>query len=169
MNIFVLDEDPVLAAQYHCDKHVVKMITESVQLLSSAYYFTGQEHLAPYRLSHAKHPCAIWARTSWDNWAWLCILAGELYKEYKFRYGSRLHRAGELVPYLANNQPNLPSIGYTPHPLCMPEDCKISSSPVECYREYYRRYKQHILYYRHREKPYWLKEYDYDSTLSDES
>jgi hypothetical protein len=37
MNIFYLDHDPALAAQYHCDKHVVKMILELGQLLSTAH------------------------------------------------------------------------------------------------------------------------------------
>ena len=37
MNIFVLDEDPQVAAQMMCDKHVVKMIVESAQMLSTAH------------------------------------------------------------------------------------------------------------------------------------
>ena len=37
MNIFVLDRDPIQAAKYMCDKHVVKMILESCQLLSTAH------------------------------------------------------------------------------------------------------------------------------------
>ena len=36
MNIFVLHQDPDIAAQYHCDKHVNKMIVESAQMLSTA-------------------------------------------------------------------------------------------------------------------------------------
>ena len=32
MNIFILDRDPVLAAQYQCDKHVVKMVLETAQI-----------------------------------------------------------------------------------------------------------------------------------------
>ena len=34
MNIFVLDKDPFVAAQQSCDKHVVKMILETGQMLS---------------------------------------------------------------------------------------------------------------------------------------
>ena len=37
MNIFILDEDPTIAAQMQCDKHVVKMIVESAQMLSTAH------------------------------------------------------------------------------------------------------------------------------------
>ena len=37
MNVFVLDDDPVVAAQLQCDKHVVKMIVESAQMLSTIH------------------------------------------------------------------------------------------------------------------------------------
>ena len=37
MNIFKLDDDPVISAQEQCDKHVVKMPTESAQMLSTAH------------------------------------------------------------------------------------------------------------------------------------
>ena len=37
MNIFILNEDPVIAAQEQCDKHVVKMIVESAQMLSTVH------------------------------------------------------------------------------------------------------------------------------------
>ena len=37
MNIFILDESPGCAARQHCDKHVVKMIIESAQMLSTTH------------------------------------------------------------------------------------------------------------------------------------
>ena len=37
MNIFYLSYDPRTAAAEHCDKHVVKMIVEYAQLLSTAH------------------------------------------------------------------------------------------------------------------------------------
>ena len=37
MNIFILNDDPVIAAKEQCDKHVVKMIVESAQMLSTAH------------------------------------------------------------------------------------------------------------------------------------
>lgn len=36
MNIFVLDLDPGSATRQHCDKHVVKMATETAQILCTA-------------------------------------------------------------------------------------------------------------------------------------
>lgn len=37
MNIFYLSHDPREAAAFHCDKHVVKMIVETAQMLSTAH------------------------------------------------------------------------------------------------------------------------------------
>ena len=37
MNIFAINENPIVAAQEQCDKHVVKMIVESAQMLSTAH------------------------------------------------------------------------------------------------------------------------------------
>ena len=56
MNIFLLDWNTDVCAQYHCDKHVVKMILESTQMLSTVHskYYSD---LAPYLPVHAKHPC----------------------------------------------------------------------------------------------------------------
>lgn len=153
MNIFVLDTNPRICAQYHCDKHVVKMITESAQLLCSAYYFTGQETQSPYRLSHAKHPCAIWARESLSNWIWLALLGLELYKEFQFRYGGE-HRAGEVIKRLGF--PKLKDKGITQRPLAMPEECKTEDT-VESYRQYYNMHKQHLFSWRGREVPYWIE------------
>lgn len=71
MNIFILDTNPKIAAQYHVDKHVVKMILETAQLLCSAHWLNGSE--APYKLTHKNHPCAIWTRECVENYNWLCI------------------------------------------------------------------------------------------------
>ena len=51
MNIFVLDENPQIAAQMHNDKHVVKMILETAQLLCGVHWVTDSQHLIPYKLS----------------------------------------------------------------------------------------------------------------------
>jgi hypothetical protein len=42
MNIFVLDEDPVISAQMQCDKHIVKMPLETAQMLCSVFHRHGQ-------------------------------------------------------------------------------------------------------------------------------
>ena len=46
MNIFVLDRSPQAAAQMQCDRHVVKMVLESAQMLCTAVNLLGGE--SPY-------------------------------------------------------------------------------------------------------------------------
>lgn len=159
MNVFVLDMDLRKCAEYHTDKHVVKMITETAQLLSSAYYSTNEEEFAPYKLSHFNHPWAIWARASLENWMWLANFGLHLYDEYRYRYQKEHHRAGDLLCYMINFPPNLQSSSITPKPLCMPADCK-TSNVVESYRNYYNKYKTHIFKWTGRSMPEWCQRTD---------
>lgn len=62
MNIFYLDENPNLCAQYHCDRHVIKMILESAQLLCTALNVVAGQQVTPYKSTHVNHPCSIWVR-----------------------------------------------------------------------------------------------------------
>jgi hypothetical protein len=130
------------------------MITESAQLLSSAYYFTPEQPEAIYALSHANHPCAKWVRASLTNWVWLRDLGLELYKEYQYRYGPKEHRAGEVIVRLP--LPQLPDVGLTPFALCVPEECKVEDA-VQSYRNYYNMEKQHLFAWKKRNPPEWIE------------
>lgn len=92
MNIFILNEDPKLAARDQCNKHVVKMIVESAQILCTALSLNGVDssHL-PYKPTHIRHPSTIWAASSPANMTWLWTHAIELCEEYTRRYG-RIHK-----------------------------------------------------------------------------
>ncbi len=67
MNIFYLHSDPTKCAQFHNDKHVVKMILETAQLLCGCHWAIGSH--APYKLSHKNHPCSIWVRQDLNNYS----------------------------------------------------------------------------------------------------
>lgn len=154
MNIFYLDEDLEKCAQYHCDKHVVKMITEYAQLLCSAYYFTSNVPENIYKLTHKNHPCAIWTRESLSNWVWLRELGLRLYKEYKHRYNNKIHKSAETIEKL--NVPELKDVGITKRPQAMPDQYK-HMNPVIAYRNYYNGDKQHLLKYKNREVPSFIR------------
>ena len=113
MNIFVLDWDVKKCATYHNDKHVVKMILETAQLLCGSHWSTGSE--APYKLSHKNHPCSIWVRQDLNNYLWLCELGLELCKEYSYRYGKR-HKTQEIIEWCVCNKPNIPDVDFTMPP-----------------------------------------------------
>ena len=133
MNIFVLDSDPSTAAQMMCDKHVVKMILESNQMLSTVARKHG--HDAPYRSTHSNHPCTLWAGESQDNWDWLVKHSRALCEEYTERYG-RTHKSQAVTEWAEDLNISLPVRGQTPFRLAMPDKYK-TNDPVESYRRYY--------------------------------
>jgi hypothetical protein len=154
MNIFILDKDPKVCAEYHCDKHTIKMILEGVQLLCGSHWSTGGS--APYKLSHKNHPCSIWTRECVENYVWLCDLTMELCKEYTYRYGKK-HKSQSILEWCMINIPDIRSNGdITPFPLAMPDEYKVNC-PVESYRNYYRGAKSKFATWKNREVPYWYK------------
>ena len=153
MNIFVLDKDPKICAVYHNDKHVVKMILETAQLLCGVHWVNGGE--APYKLSHKNHPSAIWARECVENYIWLCDLGLELCNEYTYRYGKR-HKSQDIIEWCLLNVPNIPEKGdITPFALAMPDECKVGDA-VASYRVYYMVEKRGFAVWKNRETPEWF-------------
>ena len=106
MNIFALSKDPIESAQQMLNKHVVKMPTETCQMLHTNALFMeytdrhGQEPtLRQLKEYHAlmdsnlmkpamlNHPSTIWARQSIHNTLWLYNHGMALCEEYTERYG----------------------------------------------------------------------------------
>lgn len=133
MNIFVLDLDPIKAAEYHCDKHVTKLILEGAQMLSTV--LGGR-----YKPTHANHPCTKWVAESRSNASWLIAMTYALNKEAQRRYGhERDHKSLSVVDELVNSCAinALPDIGLTPFAQAMPDEFK-NDDAVTAYRAYYR-------------------------------
>jgi len=152
VNIFVLDKDPKKCAQYHVDRHIVKMPLESAQMLCTAHHVYGNN--APYRKTHVNHPCTKWARESKGNYQWLLSLGEELLKEYTYRY-HKIHGSTQVIAWCRNNLPDLPEIGVTTRPQAMDTKYK-SSDVVDAYRSYYRNEKKEIASWTGREIPDWF-------------
>jgi hypothetical protein len=160
MNIFFLDLDPKKAAEYHCNKHVVKMIIETAQLLYAAHWLLETENMPSnaYKLSHKNHPCAVWVRQSLENYHWLCCLGWWLCKEYRFRYGDKTHKTEAHILWLLNNHPKYTDFDFTDPPQAMPDEYK-DSSVVTAYRNYYiedKMKKRGIVNYSKRDVPTFL-------------
>ena len=133
MNIFVLHRNPKKCAKYHCDKHVVKMILETAQLLYTCLWLTLENPElvicnAPenksgnkgYKKCHDNHPCNIWLRESSENYKWLCELGIELCNQYEIRY-NKVHSTRKHIEWLLEQKPNIENIGLTQFKLAMPE------------------------------------------------
>jgi hypothetical protein len=178
INIFILDKDPTLAAQLQCDKHVVKMIVESAQMLSTAHrMLDGEIKRAPsksgktmskhwtlpdnresvlYKAVHMAHPCTVWSMINTGNYWWHYVHFTALCDEYTYRYGKR-HKSQEVIEWCLINKPNIPDIGFTEPAKAMPDEYKVKSV-VESYRNYYMGAKSGFAVWKNREKPEWFKE-----------
>lgn len=169
MNIFALDLNPSTAARYHCDKHVVKMLVETAQLLSTAWFITNPDQVTLAegiwalrgqricRPSHSNHPCAVWARATNDNYVWLHALGLRLSEQYTKRYGKQHALHLMLTKPLAAPPESLAS-GLTPHAQAMPDFYKCPDA-IDAYRMYYVGEKLRFARWRFTERPYWLDEY----------
>ena len=166
MNIFFLDLDPVACAQMHTDKHCIKMILETCQLLSTAHRLhDGVESMDKsktgrnvkrwvlnddrndilYSATHINHPSAIWCRSNHENYMWLWSLLKELCAEYTYRYG-KIHKcqSSGLVDALKWPPKNIPFGTFTEPTPAMPDEVKVKGDSVASYRNYYQNNKQHL-------------------------
>ena len=180
MNIFYVHNDPAICAQQHVDKHVVKMILEYAQLLSTAhrvldgvesvglsktgrkqkrYVLSDERDSNLYNATHLNHPSAKWARHSSDNYRWLFKLWIELMREYNYRYG-KIHSSARLIPYLKNTPTNIQNLGFCAPWRAMPEEFKADRSEseytVKSYRAYYNGAKMNMFKWKNRPTPEWI-------------
>ena len=160
MNIFYLDRDPVVAAQMMCDKHVVKMILESAQMLSTAHRVLNGDAKADsrglYKMVHKNHPCSKWVRECDANYEWLWNHMDALMKEYTHRYGKK-HATERLIHELWKVPSNIPYGDFTEPPQCMPPYCK-GQDTVESYRTYYILEKISFAKWTKRDMPEWFND-----------
>jgi hypothetical protein len=126
MNIFVLDYNPVTAAQMLCDKHVVKMALETAQILSTV---CG----GPYRPTHVNHPCVKWAGDNRLQFNWLRRHGLAICDEYTRRYG-KVHKSQAVIEQC--KRPENMRVGVVDFVQCMPEEHKCEDA-VQAYRSYY--------------------------------
>ena len=180
MNIFYLDPNTTKCAEYHVDRHCVKMILEYAQLLSTAHrvldgvLLTGisdsgrktTSWILPndsyesilYKATHINHPSAIWVRQSYKNYMWLRSLLYRLCKEYTYRYGKvhKVESSGlyEALSYAPNN---IKTSIFTEPTQAMPDIYKVVGDSVQSYINYYLGDKQRMFKWKNRDVPYFVK------------
>jgi len=186
MNIFILDNDPVLAAQLQCDKHVVKMIVESGQMLSTAhrmldgtverrpsksgkttvnyYKLNDEREDIMYKAVHFNHPCSIWTRESCCNYTWHYEHFIALCEEYTYRYGKVHSTETKLRDVLKQIPKNINRVGgKTPFKLAMQSnpECVVNTlggvDAVATYQNFYKtKQKRFNMDWTKRQIPEWF-------------
>ena len=143
MNIFALDQDPKLAAQMHCDRHVPKMCVEATQMLVSAArrHGAGDNEVpltksgTPHKGGYHNHPCTRWTGDSRDNFMWLYWHGRGLTLEFEHRFG-KTHACEEQIVVCGTLLPLIPEGELTPFAQAMPDEYR-NDDPVVAYRDYY--------------------------------
>lgn len=178
MNIFYLHHDTKKCAELHNDKHVVKMILEYAQLLSTAHRVidgtptidrggaTGRQrttYILPddrdsmlYRATHINHPSAIWVRVRESHYRWLFQMWVDLMDEYTYRYG-KVHASARLIGYLNKPPKNIKfGDGFDQPTPAMPDEYKVTGNSIRSYINYYVGAKKHLASWKKRQTPEWF-------------
>jgi len=164
------------------DKHVVKMILETAQLLSTAHRLLDGEMVETiaqthptgktrrkkiwtlkddrndilYSATHINHPSAIWTRQSVSNYNWLVDHLFALGDEYTFRYG-KVHATITKLGYQIQSPPfGLKEWDMTRMPSCMDVQYIVSQDPITNYRNYYKYGKARMHSWKNRNPPDWI-------------
>ena len=154
MNIFFLDRNPKIAAEYHCDKHLVKMAVEYAQLLSIALHVTGSViNEYTYKPTHTNHPCSIWVRKSFEHWKWLWLLGHHVGNEYTRRYG-KIHKSTRMLRNLPVPT-NIDDLGWLEDPPQAMPDIYKDLDTVQAYRKYYIFDKSSFAKWKDGDEPNW--------------
>ena len=69
MNIFYINENPIIAARELADDHIRKMQIECAQMCCVTHWINGSP--APYKQSHTNHPSTKWTRESIQHYKWV--------------------------------------------------------------------------------------------------
>ena len=191
MNIFVLDDNALVAAEYMCDKHIPKMIVETTQLLCTAHrcldgtewtdytkngrrikrwkHETDSDPSTPmlYKAAMVNHPCNVWLRESNENYMWLSLHGVQLLSEFRKRY-ENVHGSTRVLGWCALNRPkNIPDTEQTPFAQAMPDEYKDPTDAVNAYRNYYVGDKARFAKWEKKNnEPYWWTIRTHEATIT---
>jgi hypothetical protein len=166
VNIFAVNDDPNLAARDLPDKLVVKMPTESIQLLTPWAFnahnaITRKPDGTKYGTKgFAHHPCAKWLYESPSNVWWLLYHAISMTEEYERRYGKQhgvFYALDQLSYLILEKHGDYNWHTHTEFVQAMPDEFKVPGDPVTAYRNYINGYKGYAEW-RYSEKPDWWDE-----------
>lgn len=159
MNIFHLDKNAETCAKYHCDKHVVKMILETGQMLSTAYQRHCGIDKELYKPAYQKHPMTIWVGNSLGNYLWTLDLLGHLINQYRHRYNNKTHSTGRILNKLITLNSNIKNKfnekSFLKPPQCMPYIYQ-DEDYIMAYRKYYIGAKKRFAKYTLVDTPFFM-------------
>ena len=135
MNIFRLDDNPVISAKMHCDKHIPKMACEQTQILHTSLRHYNFSDSWLYKSFNPKHPSCKWAIESKCNFLWVVDHGLAICDEYFSRY-KKIHKCYDFILKAKEHAELIPDCGSTKQYYAVPVQFR-SDDPVHSYRLYY--------------------------------
>jgi len=165
MNIFVVHEDPKVAARSLCDQHIVKMPLETSQIMNNCIMHIGHSGImAPF---NPKHPACIWAENGEENFFWLAAHGLELCSEFERRFGkihgslSKIKQAFRIyceetigIPIELTDRISAKPVSFR---YIGPQEFKDDNSVVNSYRNFYNLDKSRFARWNRSKPPEWYK------------
>lgn len=142
MNRFLIEDSACKIAKSLCDKHVVKMVLEETQMLSTAIRFMNLslgDRLGLYEICNINHPCNLWVRKTRTNYYFAVRLLRSMLEEYTYRY-KRVHTCNRYLSIFGEYAYLIPDGPLTQPPQALGDFPHYRTSefwPVEAYRKYY--------------------------------
>tara|TARA_R110002012_G_scaffold3177_6_gene14857 strand:- start:2592 stop:3245 length:654 start_codon:yes stop_codon:yes gene_type:complete len=185
MNIFALSKCPEESAKQMIDKHVIKMPTETCQMLHTNILYMQYVHvhgkepkLKDLKVFHKEigsnlmkpamlnHPSTIWARQSIANFHWLYQHGMALCEEYTYRY-NKVHASQDRIIIGMRQREGInysfPVTGLTPVTIAMFDKFRIPNTydkhcwkfVIDSYRHYYLEGKWKMAEWKEDRQPKW--------------
>ena len=173
MNIFILHPHFKINARYYCDKHIIKMITEHCQMLSTCWrekykdlYSSSEDAInILYKSTHKNHPCNTWLMDDINNVIYLIFLTEYLLDEYEYRFEKKDNfiNARQILKFI-RRELKLPTVYIYEFPKTfvqvMPDKYKTIDKDIfhtsTAYRGYFRNEKSNLFNWTKRDRPDWL-------------
>ena len=169
MNIFALDPNPKIAAQYNCDQHCNKIVLECAQMMANCFSLDVLQSAPPNSLgkprshSYFNHPVSKWMRQSLGNLLWsidhaIALECERLYRSYN------PHFSMKFINWVADNfdKSNVPDGPQTEFAVAIAPTMQSRQHPlfnlvdsVSKYRLYYK-YDKPFVTWTKRQKPEWF-------------
>ena len=122
MNVFYTNDCPIQTANEHCYVHVVKMLTEHCQMLTTAHHLVDGTTL-DWKPTHPDHPSTVWIRSSKAHYDWVvqCSLRlAEIYKEHS----GKVHKSAIYLQKLLKAPRNISNKSFVAPPVAAEDKFK---------------------------------------------
>lgn len=145
MQLFIVDKDPKVCAQYLDDRRLRKILVESAQMLSTALHLHAPnvaEQINAMKPYNPNHPVVKWVCKTRANWIWTAKYHLALRDEYTRRTGKIHSVAGRFsTPALRHASTFLPPGKLTtPANVARRKDLNLDFTYIQPVTEAYKQY-----------------------------